>query len=267
MIAKLLIILGTAGWLGAESRAAGTQTNHPPDEVDTYDSWVAKPQTNHPPNEVMPLISMEDVGLRDAIRALARQERVNFILDPAILASFAGPWDRFVNEPRVNSRWTNVTAGEALDDLLKAYQMTVVSNPATSVARIAFVKQNVEPVSASELSNDTSDRMPLIQMDEVRLTDAIRNIARKADLSYILDPALNSPAAESGGRELLQSLVNIRWQNITLKQALVALLDDYGLAMVQNPGDASFRITSKVPPAPRKKALRGVTVPSLKTSA
>jgi hypothetical protein len=216
-------------------------------------------------HEVMPLISMDDVPLRDGIRALVRQDGNNFIFDPAVLNSFASADGRFSREPHINSRWTNVTAQRALDDLLKAYQLTMVTNPVTSVARIAFTTQGVTPVPAGQLGNDATAVMPLISMEEVPLIDGIKNLARKADLSYILDPSLIDRASQTGQRALLSSRVNIRWEKITLKQALVALLDDYGLVMVQDPGDAAVRIIAKPWPGQLPQGNHGGSRPQNKT--
>jgi hypothetical protein len=238
----LILILAL---LGFKTPAAGTVTNYQ--------------------HHVMPLISMDEVPLRDGIRALARQDGINFIFDPVVLDSFAGPNGRFSREPHINSRWTNVTAQQALDDVLKTYRLTMVTNPVTSVARIAFTEQRVEPAPASQLGTDTTAVIPLIVMTEVPQIDGIKNLARKADLPYILDPTLNSATTPSGQEALLASRVNIRWENITPKQALVALLDDYGLAMVQGPGDAAVRIIAKPQSGPLPRGNHGGGQPKNKT--
>jgi hypothetical protein len=229
-----------------------------------FNSPAADSETRHR-HEVMPLITMDDVPLRDGVRALARQDGINFIFDPAVLDSFAGREGRFSLEPHINSRWTNVTAQQALDDLLSAYQLTMVTNPVTSVARIAFTDQGVKPVAASLLGNDTTAVMPLISMEEVPLVDGIKNLARGADISYILDPPLNSATPPSGRGRLLRSLVNIRWENVSLKQALVALLDNYGLVMVQDPEGTAVRIIAKPQSGLLPRGTHGGGQPKSKT--
>ncbi len=217
LVLTLILVL-----LGSKTRAAGTETNDP--------------------HAACPLISMEEVPLKDGVKNLARYAGINYILDPAILESFAGPGGPFSREPHINCRWTNVTAQRALDDVLMRYRLTIVTNPVTSVARISFTAQRVQPVPASLLGTDTTVVIPLIFMEEVPLIDAIKNLAHEAKIPYILDPTLNSSSPQLGQRELLRSLINLRWYNITPKQALIALLDDYGLVMVQSPGDATVRI-------------------------
>jgi hypothetical protein len=199
--------------------------------------------------QVMPLISMEEVPLCDGVRELARQDGINYIFDPVVLASFVDSGGRFIHEPIINGRWTNVTARQVLGELINAYNLTMVTNPATTVARIAFATQAAKPVPASQLGEDTNKAIPLIIIEEVPLKDAIKNLANAANLTFILDPTL-LPAKGARGENFLSSLVNLRWLNLTAKQALVALLDNYGLMMVQHPGNFTIQIIAKTPPGP-----------------
>jgi hypothetical protein len=68
--------------------------------------------------------------------------------------------------------------------------------------------------------------IPLIEMENVLLPDAIRQLARQAHLNILLDPRLSEPP-------LSRLAVTIRWQDVTAREALVALLDNYGLILVE----------------------------------
>lgn len=68
--------------------------------------------------------------------------------------------------------------------------------------------------------------IPLVQLEKVPLTEAIRQIARQARLNVILDPKLSAPPYS-------EMTVSVRWENVTAGDALVALLDNYGLIMVE----------------------------------
>jgi hypothetical protein len=70
--------------------------------------------------------------------------------------------------------------------------------------------------------------IPLIEMENVPLTDAIRQLARQAHLNILLDPRLSAPPYD-------RMTVSIRWQDVTAREALDALLDNYGLALVGTP--------------------------------
>lgn len=90
---------------------------------------------------VIPLIVMEDVPLTDAIKNLARQAGINYILDPRVSAS----------GPTVSGRWENKTAEQLLGTMLQEHKLVMVGNTATSVARIASKDQGVKPPPANEV--------------------------------------------------------------------------------------------------------------------
>src|SRR5580698_4334984 len=131
---------------------------------------------------VMPLIDMEDGPLGDAFKNLARQEGINYIFDPAVLTAFGGIDGRFVHGPYITTRWTNVTAHQALDDVLHDYDLKLNANPVTTVARITLASRNIQPAPASQLGQDTNETLHLIKMEDVPLRDAITNLANTAKL-------------------------------------------------------------------------------------
>ena len=91
--------------------------------------------------------------------------------------------------------------------------------------------------------------IPLIVMDDVPLTDAIRNLARQAGLNYMLDPRVTFGQIGTDGKATPQPSVSIRWENITAEQALNAMLNNYTLQLVEDPKSKIARITNKDPAA------------------
>jgi len=69
--------------------------------------------------------------------------------------------------------------------------------------------------------------VPLIEMEQVPLTDAIRQLARQARLNILLDPRLSAATYD-------RMTVSIRWENVTAREALEALLDNHGLELVES---------------------------------
>ncbi|PYI88293.1 MAG: hypothetical protein DME26_03860, partial [Verrucomicrobia bacterium] len=88
---------------------------------------AAKPGQAGAPDEVVPLIVIDEVPLTDAIRNLARQSNLNFQFDPRITAT---------NQPTVSIRFENVTAAEALQAVLENYNLSLIRDPRTRIARI-----------------------------------------------------------------------------------------------------------------------------------
>jgi type II secretory pathway component GspD/PulD (secretin) len=92
--------------------------------------------------------------------------------------------------------------------------------------------------------------IPLIVMDDVPLTDAIKNLTRQAGINYLLDPKIGFGQIGPDGKPTAQPNVSIRWENITAEQALAALLANYSLQLVEDPKSKIARITPKDPAAP-----------------
>ena len=127
--------------------AAAAATNAAPDMSATA-TPASTPATNAPTsvrdaNAVMPLISMEDVPLTDAIKNLARQAGLNYMLDPHIPFLAPGPDGRSA-QPNVSLRLENVTANQALGALLNNYSLAIVEDPKTTISRIT-VKDPAAP--------------------------------------------------------------------------------------------------------------------------
>ena len=92
--------------------------------------------------------------------------------------------------------------------------------------------------------------LPLIVMDEVSLREAIRNLARGAGLNYMLDPKIGFGQMGTDGKPIPEPTVSIRWENVTAEQALLSLLNNYDLQLVEDPKSRIARITKKDPLAP-----------------
>ena len=106
------------------------------------------------------------------------------------------------------------------------------------------------PSSAPVTMGSGDALIPLIVMDEVPLTDAIKNLARQAELNYMLDPRISYGQAGADGKIAPQPMVSIRWENITAAQALTALLNNYNLQLIPEPKSGIARITMRDPAAP-----------------
>jgi type II secretory pathway component GspD/PulD (secretin) len=92
--------------------------------------------------------------------------------------------------------------------------------------------------------------IPLIVMDDVPLTDAIKNLARQAGLNYMLDPKVAFGQVGPDGRPIPQPTVSIRWENVTAEQALNALLGNYNLQLTEDVKSKIARVSVKDPAAP-----------------
>ena len=131
--------------------------------------------------------------------------------------------------------------------------MVVATNPpdatsavvadATTNAPVA----NPDPTTNAMASSTTS--IPLIQFQDVPLTTAIENLARQANINYLLDPKITYGQPDANGQVKAEPNLSIRWENITAEHALIALLDNYGLQLIPDVKTKIYRITTKDPAA------------------
>ena len=141
--------------------------------------------------------------------------------------------------------------------------VTLAASPAPAeIAQAAAPAAGAQDAAATAAASDTNAAasasatrdpnavMPLIQMKDALLTDAIENLARQAGLNYILDPRI--PYLSTGPDRVPQPTVSLRWENLTAEQALSAVLDNYNLVIVDNPKTHISRITVKDPTAPSR---------------
>jgi hypothetical protein len=89
----------------------------------------------------------------------------------------------------------------------------------------------VDSAYARDAVPQEQEIIPVIEMENVRLTDAIRNLARQARVNILLDPRLLEAPFDG-------ATVTFRWEKVTAREALSALLDNHGLVMVETPGSA-----------------------------
>jgi general secretion pathway protein D len=83
--------------------------------------------------------------LTDAIKNLARQAGLNYLLDPKIGFGQPSPDGKgTVPQPSVSIRWENVTAEQALNALLANYSLQLSEDPKTKIARVT-VKDPAAP--------------------------------------------------------------------------------------------------------------------------
>ena len=113
----------------------------------------------------------------------------------------------------------------------------------------------MEATPSAENSADTSDSaipvsIPQIKFSDVPITTAIENLARLANINYMLDPKIGYGQPDANGQIKAEPTLSIRWENITAENALLALLDNYNLQLIHDKTTGIDRITMKDPTAP-----------------
>lgn len=182
-------------------------------------------------------IKVDGVPLTSAIRNLARQMECNIIIDPAVPGAGIGPGRR-LKEPMITGRRQNMSPEQELRALLREHQLVLVTNPVTTVVCVIPVNLAVVPVPASAVDVETNKVIPLIVIENAPLLDVLRLMGKEAGLKVAFDRKLTRAFERN-------SEISIRWENLTARQALAALIDNYGLVIVEEPAGASAEVRFK----------------------
>jgi len=202
-------------------------------------------QPRNDTNVVIPVIQFQDVPLPKAIENLGRQARLNFILDPKVARTSRGADGKFVAVAAVTIQWENMTARQALMTLLKEHNLFLVESPVSSVSRIIVTSQIAKPVDADWVRSGTNAVVPLMQFVEAPLSVAVTHIAEKGKLNIVIAPELSMPSFVPGKPFVPEPTVSFRWENLTARQAIAALCENYDLVMVKDPATGTLRISPK----------------------
>ena len=125
---------------------------------------------------------------------------------------------------------------------------TAEATAATSTNTSAAESPAVE--SATDAPVAAPVGIPQIKFSDVPITTAIENLARLANINYMLDPKIGYGLPDANGQVKPEPTLSIRWENITAENALLALLDNYGLQLIQDKKTGIDKITMKDPTAP-----------------
>jgi type II secretory pathway component GspD/PulD (secretin) len=106
--------------------------------------------------------------------------------------------------------------------------------------------------SANEAASAASNAPVVlpIQFQDVPITTAIENLARLAGINYLLDPKIAYGQPDQNGQIKPEPTISVRWENVSARQALLAVLDNYNLQLTEDPKTKIGRISVKNPNAP-----------------
>jgi hypothetical protein len=178
-------------------------------------------------NAALSDVTFDDIELGAGIQALAREARLNITFAPQAEALL---------RQTVTLRWRQITALEALSALLNNYglQLTKDGNAPLSLITAKAPESPRSLVGLPGPAENPSDAtnsptaglkdgeatLAIVKFDNVDLGEAIKALARQEGLRPVIAPQAQARLTQS---------VTAKWSNITARQALQALLDNYGL--------------------------------------
>jgi type II secretory pathway component GspD/PulD (secretin) len=163
---------------------------------------------------------------------------------------------------------TNETADTSAATPPAAPVVSAPESPSTTTSSVttSTVTTTNETASAAKPQPSELPSIPLIQFQDVPITTAIENLARQAEINYLIDPKIGYGQPDQNGQIKAEPTLSIRWENVTAEQALMALLDNYGLQLSEDRKTQIARITAKDPTAPPPLITRVIQLKYASTS-
>ena len=135
----------------------------------------------------------------------------------------------------------------------------------TSVSNATAEASSTNSAATGTNAPSAAAELP-IQFQDVPITTAIESLARLAGINYLLDPKIGYGQPDQNGQIKPEPTLSIRWENVTAQQALMAVLDNYGLQLVGNPKTGIYKVTTKDLSAPPPLITRVVQLKYSSTS-
>ena len=165
---------------------------------------------------------------------------------------------------------TNETTGASAANPPAAPVVSAPESPSTTTSSVTTSTVTTSNAttgdSAANAQPSAPPSIPLIQFQDVPITTAIENLARQAGINYLIDPKIGYGQPDQNGQIKAEPTLSIRWENVTAGQALMALLDNYGLQLSEDRKSQIARITAKDPMAPLPLSTRVVQLKYASTS-
>jgi len=165
------------------------------------------------------------------------------------------------NQTATSSATSNVTAGS--NYITAGSSNTMASDNGSNATTEAGATNSQASAEASAPA--AAAELP-ISFQDTPITAAIEALARLAGINYLLDPKIGYGQPDANGQIKPEPTLSIRWENVTAQQALLALLDNYGLQLAGNPKTGIFKITTKDPSAPPELITRVIQLKYASTS-
>ena len=235
------------------------QTNQSPEATttNTLAFLVAHTKTHDDP---APVIAFDDLELTNTLVQLAKLVELDIQFDPA-LSNLKTPGGPRVCDIKVTEKWREITPLQAMQALLDNFGLQPAPIPGSSALRIIARDPNLPGTSVTTVNlTDNEQRWGAattnmdegyavagsVSFDNLELPNAIRQLAMLANLNIQFDPALLDKKA-ADGTPVSPPHVTKKWMNVSARQALQALLDQYGWRMTLTEGDPILRVTTKKP--------------------
>ena len=212
--------------------------------------------------EVVPLISLHsEFPLIDAITNLAQQAGIEFQVAPELLTN--GVPVPALREPVGMVQYEDVTYRTALDRLLAEKNLVLGTRPGTETLLLGTPESELTPIApeGGDLAAMAPAENPELEAffdpnKEVPLITAIQMLGRLAEMNLMIDPRLKTGGIRQVGTNLVElpavatNTVSLStYGSVSPKQTLEALLNNYGLVLINDQATGFSQVTFRDPTA------------------
>lgn len=244
-----------------------------PEAVPAAATLEEPPRIEKPAPEVLPLISFDaEYPVMEALTNLAQQAGLTYTLASDLTTTNGVP-GRVLTEPVGLVRFENATARQALDTLLSQKGLVLGNRAGTEGLLLGRRDSGIVPLEpeGGDLSKMAPDDKVALDVffdpnKEVLLITAIQMLARLAKLNVMIDPRVKSGGIRQVGTNVVElppvgtNTVSLSaFGGVSARQTLEAVLNNYGLVLVNDAKTGFSQVTFKDPTA--KEPVFTYTVP------
>jgi hypothetical protein len=136
-------------------------------------------------------------------------------------------------------------AKQALTRLFQENGLAAVNLPGTPIDQITNFKTDPGVVDASLLEGGTNNIIPLIQFNQKKLGATLEQLAKTACLQIVVEQKLLAADPFSTDEDAPSTLVSMYCENVTAKQAIIAICENFDLDIVKDTSTGPIRIELK----------------------
>lgn len=212
-----------------------------------------KPAAQSPQQSVPTMNSIELVG--DSGTSSAVNPDVVARQNPAAIApAVGGAEEKNSNQQDLDPAPTNTSQVKTSPEALPVQPVIPGFDPAPFLAAEKAVVETITNTAPAD------EVILELKYDDIELLDLIKSLALQAELNILFDPTLVNPTGADGLVAPQPIVPAFRMTNVTAKQALEAILDNYSYQMIHDPKTKTFRITTKTGPIPEPMFTRIITL-------
>jgi hypothetical protein len=261
---------GTDSAAAQSTQAAAAPANAVPAQLET--PVIEKPASAKTSGEVVPFITLSgEFPVMEAITNLAQQAGINYVLAPEMITNDV-PVD-VLRQPVGAVRFENVTYRKALDTLLAQKGLALGTRAGTNAVLLAFKDSHLTPIEpeGGDLTKMTPEENVALESifdpnREVPLLTAIQMLGRLSKLNILVDPRIKTGGIRQVGTNVIElppvatnTVALSTFGGVTPRQTLDAVLNNYGLTLIQDRNTGFSQVTFRDPTA--KEPVYTYTIP------